>query len=51
VQVSRRVLEAGAVISEGVFESIYQPQPEVWEVGPGTPGTPTSPTETPPPDG
>ena len=51
VQVSRRVLEGGAVISEGVFESVYRAQPEVWEVGPGTPGTPTSPTETAPPEG
>ncbi len=51
VQVSRRVLEPGAVVSEGVFESIYQPQPEVWEVGPGTSGTPTSPAGAPPPDG
>ena len=48
VQVSRRVLEGGTVVSDGVFESVYRPQPEVWEVGPGTPGTPTSPTETPP---
>lgn len=48
VQVSRRVLEAGVVISDFPFESIYQPQPEVWEVGPGTPGTPTSPAGAPP---
>ena len=48
VQVSRRVLEGGTVVSDGVFESVYRPQPEVWEVGPGTPGTPTSPAETPP---
>ena len=48
VQVSRRVLEGGAVVSDGVFESVYRPQPEVWEVGPGTPGTPTNPTEAPP---
>jgi len=43
VKVSRRVLEGEAVVSEGVFESVYRPQPEVWEVGPGTPGVPTVP--------
>jgi len=51
VQVSRRVLEGETVVSEGVFESIYQPQPEVWEVGPGTPPGPAVPTEGAAPEG
>jgi vancomycin resistance protein YoaR len=43
VKVSRRVLDGGTVVSDGVFESVYRPQPEVWEVGPGTPDVPTVP--------
>lgn len=55
VQVSRRVVEGGTVVSEGVFESIYRPQPEVWEVGPSTPADPAAPgavpTAVPAPEG
>lgn len=34
VELTRRLLRDGQVIDSGVFESAYEPQSEVWEVGP-----------------
>jgi len=34
VELTRRLLQGGQVIDSGVFESPYEPQPEVWEIGP-----------------
>jgi len=34
VELTRRLLRDGQEIDSGVFESPYEPQPEVWEVGP-----------------
>lgn len=34
VELTRRILRDGQEIDSGVFESPYEPQPEVWEVGP-----------------
>ncbi|GAB3191814.1 hypothetical protein GCM10027292_30580 [Hydrogenophaga aquatica] len=38
VTVTRTVRENGEVILEDTFHSPYQPQQEIWAVGPGTPG-------------